>query len=40
VAGPLADLGVTWWVERMPWDDDLGRAAPVLRRIEQGPPRI
>jgi alkanesulfonate monooxygenase SsuD/methylene tetrahydromethanopterin reductase-like flavin-dependent oxidoreductase (luciferase family) len=40
LAGPLADLGVTWWVERMPWGDDLGRAGPVLRRIEQGPPRI
>jgi alkanesulfonate monooxygenase SsuD/methylene tetrahydromethanopterin reductase-like flavin-dependent oxidoreductase (luciferase family) len=40
VAAPLADLGVTWWVERMPWDGDLGRAEPVLRRIEQGPPRI
>ena len=40
LTGPLADLGVTWWVERMPWGDDLGRAEPVLRRIEQGPPRI
>jgi hypothetical protein len=40
LAGPLADLGVTWWVERMPWGDELGRAEPVLRRIEQGPPRI
>jgi alkanesulfonate monooxygenase SsuD/methylene tetrahydromethanopterin reductase-like flavin-dependent oxidoreductase (luciferase family) len=40
LSGPLADLGVTWWVERMPWGDDLGRAAPVVRRIEQGPPRI
>ena len=40
LAGPLADLGMTWWVERMPWGDDLGRAGPVLRRIEQGPPRI
>jgi hypothetical protein len=40
LAGPLADLGVTWWDERMPWGDDLERAEPVLRRIEQGPPRI
>jgi hypothetical protein len=39
LAGPLADLGVTWWDERMPWGDDLQRAEPVLRRIEQGPPR-
>jgi hypothetical protein len=36
VAGPLADLGVTWWDERMPWGDDLKRAEPILRRIEQG----
>jgi alkanesulfonate monooxygenase SsuD/methylene tetrahydromethanopterin reductase-like flavin-dependent oxidoreductase (luciferase family) len=40
LAGPLADVGVTWWVERMPWGDDLGRAETVLRRIDQGPPRI
>jgi alkanesulfonate monooxygenase SsuD/methylene tetrahydromethanopterin reductase-like flavin-dependent oxidoreductase (luciferase family) len=40
LAGPLADLGITWWDERMPWGDDLGRAEPVLRRIDQGPPRI
>jgi alkanesulfonate monooxygenase SsuD/methylene tetrahydromethanopterin reductase-like flavin-dependent oxidoreductase (luciferase family) len=40
LAGPLADLGVTWWDEGMPWDDDLERTEPVLRRIEQGPPRI
>lgn len=38
--GPLADLGITWWDERMPWGDDMGRAEPILRRIEQGPPRI
>ena len=37
---PLADLGVTWWDERMPWSDDLERAEPILRQIEQGPPRI
>jgi len=40
LVGPLADLGITWWDERMPWGDDLGRAEPILRRIEQGPPRI
>jgi alkanesulfonate monooxygenase SsuD/methylene tetrahydromethanopterin reductase-like flavin-dependent oxidoreductase (luciferase family) len=40
LAGPLADLGVTWWDERMPWGDDLERAEPILRRIRQGPPRI
>lgn len=40
LAGPLADAGVTWWDERMPWGDDLERTAPILRRIEQGPPRI
>jgi len=40
MAGPLADLGVTWWVERVAWGKDMGRAEPVLRRIEQGPPRV
>jgi alkanesulfonate monooxygenase SsuD/methylene tetrahydromethanopterin reductase-like flavin-dependent oxidoreductase (luciferase family) len=38
--GPLADLGVTWWDERMPWTEDLERTEPMLRRIEQGPPRV
>jgi alkanesulfonate monooxygenase SsuD/methylene tetrahydromethanopterin reductase-like flavin-dependent oxidoreductase (luciferase family) len=37
--GPLADLGITWWDERMPWGPDLERAEPILRRIDQGPPR-
>jgi alkanesulfonate monooxygenase SsuD/methylene tetrahydromethanopterin reductase-like flavin-dependent oxidoreductase (luciferase family) len=40
VAGPLADLGVTWWDERMPWGDELERTEPILRRIQQGPPRV
>jgi len=40
LVGPLADLGITWWDERMPWGDDLERTGPILRRIEQGPPRI
>jgi hypothetical protein len=39
LAGPLADLGVTWWDERMPWGD-LERTEPLLRRIGQGPPRV
>jgi hypothetical protein len=39
LVGPLADLGITWWDERMPWTD-LERTEPILRRIEQGPPRI
>ena len=37
LVGPLADLGVTWWDERRPWDD-MERTGPTLRRIEQGPP--
>lgn len=40
VVGPLADLGITWWDERMPWGDSAERVEPILRRIEQGPPRI
>lgn len=40
LVGPLAELGITWWDERMPWGDDLERAGPILHRIEQGPPRI
>lgn len=40
LVGPLADLGVTWWSEGMPWDDRLERTEPILRRIAQGPPRI
>lgn len=39
VTGPLADLGVTWWDERLPWDQ-LESAEPSLRRIDQGPPRL
>lgn len=38
--GPLAELGISWWDERMPWGADLERAAPILRRIDHGPPRI
>jgi len=40
LVGPLADLGITWWDERMPWGDDLERTEPILRRIDHGPPRI
>ena len=40
LVGPLADLGITWWDERMPWGDALERTEPILRRIEQGPPQI
>jgi hypothetical protein len=40
LVGPLADLGITWWDERMPWGDDLERTEPILRRIAHGPPRI
>jgi alkanesulfonate monooxygenase SsuD/methylene tetrahydromethanopterin reductase-like flavin-dependent oxidoreductase (luciferase family) len=40
LVGPLADLGVTWWDERMPWGDDLECTEPIVRRIEQGPPRL
>ncbi|TJZ41451.1 LLM class flavin-dependent oxidoreductase [Streptomyces piniterrae] len=36
--GPLIDAGATWWDERRPMDDELERLAPVLRRIEEGPP--
>jgi len=40
LVGPLADLGVTWWDERIPWGDDLERTEPIVRRIEEGPPRL
>jgi len=37
----LADAGATWWDERQfQTSDDLHRLAPVLRRIEQGPPSL
>jgi alkanesulfonate monooxygenase SsuD/methylene tetrahydromethanopterin reductase-like flavin-dependent oxidoreductase (luciferase family) len=40
LVGQLAEVGITWWDERMHWGDDLDRTAPILRRIDQGPPRI
>lgn len=41
LVGPLADAGATWWDERqLQGGPDLDRLEPVLRRIEQGPPRL
>jgi alkanesulfonate monooxygenase SsuD/methylene tetrahydromethanopterin reductase-like flavin-dependent oxidoreductase (luciferase family) len=38
---PLADAGATWWDERqLQTSDDLHRLAPILRRIDQGPPGL
>jgi len=37
---PLREAGATWWDERRPTDDDVDRLAPVLRRIEAGPPAL
>jgi hypothetical protein len=37
--GPLADAGATWWDERQhQTSEHLYRLAPVLRRVNQGPP--
>jgi alkanesulfonate monooxygenase SsuD/methylene tetrahydromethanopterin reductase-like flavin-dependent oxidoreductase (luciferase family) len=37
--GPLVDVGATWWDERqLQSSDQIDQLAPVLRRIEQGPP--
>jgi hypothetical protein len=39
--GPLADAGATWWDERqLLTGDDVYRLAPVLRRINDGPPTL
>ncbi|EPH44130.1 LLM class flavin-dependent oxidoreductase [Streptomyces aurantiacus] len=39
--GPLRDAGATWWDERqLQTGPGLDRLDPVLRRIEQGPPRL
>jgi alkanesulfonate monooxygenase SsuD/methylene tetrahydromethanopterin reductase-like flavin-dependent oxidoreductase (luciferase family) len=39
--GPLVEAGATWWDERQRMDtDDLHRLAPVMARIEQGPPTL
>jgi alkanesulfonate monooxygenase SsuD/methylene tetrahydromethanopterin reductase-like flavin-dependent oxidoreductase (luciferase family) len=41
VIGPLHDAGATWWDERQPQTGPgLDRLAPVLRRVEAGPPVI
>jgi alkanesulfonate monooxygenase SsuD/methylene tetrahydromethanopterin reductase-like flavin-dependent oxidoreductase (luciferase family) len=41
VIEPLAEAGATWWDERqLQTSDDLHRLAPVLRRVEQGPPAL
>ena len=38
LVGPLAEAGGTWWLECR-WDD-LERAEPMVRRADQGPPRL
>jgi hypothetical protein len=39
--GPLREAGATWWDERqVQTNPDHYRAAPVLRRIEAGPPTV
>jgi len=41
IIGPLAEAGATWWDERMPQtDEDFMHFEPILRRVEQGPPRL
>ncbi len=38
---PFAEAGATWWDERqVQTEDDLHRLAPVLRRINEGPPTL
>jgi alkanesulfonate monooxygenase SsuD/methylene tetrahydromethanopterin reductase-like flavin-dependent oxidoreductase (luciferase family) len=38
---PLRAAGATWWDERLPRrDENLWRLEPVLRRINEGPPRL
>jgi hypothetical protein len=38
LVGPLAEAGATWWAECV-WDD-LERAEPMVRRVDQGPPPL
>jgi hypothetical protein len=38
LVAPLAEAGGTWWLECR-WDD-LERAEPMVRRVDQGPPRL
>ncbi|MEW2525608.1 LLM class flavin-dependent oxidoreductase [Streptomyces sp. NPDC047071] len=41
VVAPLRDAGATWWDERqLQSGPDLDRLAPVLRRVEAGPPAL
>jgi hypothetical protein len=36
----LAELGVTWWDERMPFGELLDNADAIRRRVDQGPPML
>jgi hypothetical protein len=38
LVAPLAEAGATWWAE-CKWDD-LERAEPMVRRVDQGPPPL
>jgi alkanesulfonate monooxygenase SsuD/methylene tetrahydromethanopterin reductase-like flavin-dependent oxidoreductase (luciferase family) len=39
--GPLVEAGATWWDERqLQSTDEIDRLAPVLSRIEHGPPEL
>jgi alkanesulfonate monooxygenase SsuD/methylene tetrahydromethanopterin reductase-like flavin-dependent oxidoreductase (luciferase family) len=38
--GPLIDAGATWWDERRPAAKEIGLLAPVMRRVEEGPPAV
>ena len=41
LVAPLADAGATWWDERqLQTGPDFDRLAPVLRRINEGPPAL
>ena len=41
ILGPLLEAGATWWDERQHQSsDEIDRLAPLLRRIEQGPPAV
>ncbi|MET0134982.1 MAG: LLM class flavin-dependent oxidoreductase [Kibdelosporangium sp.] len=37
---PLAEAGVTWWDERMPFGELLDNADAIRRRVDQGPSRL
>lgn len=41
LVGPLVEAGATWWDERqLQSSDEIDRLAPVLSRIDQGPPAV